>query len=111
MLKIETPKFTIDYKGAKFTFKYGTDRDGVEIVRVQQKGWWELLDYFSSRLVSVEGLELDGKAATVEDVLSLPRPVLGEIITQWMNATFEHLAKTDSTDSKKKKSTRKSKKG
>lgn len=107
-MKIDTPKFKVEYKKAVFTFKYGTDRDGVEILAASKKGYFELLEYFSSRLVAVEGLEVDGREGTKEDVLELPRDVLTVIIGQWQEATFKKLAGGDSKP-KKKRSTRKSK--
>lgn len=106
-MKVETPKFFVEYKGAKFTFKYGTNRDLLEIVDAKQNGDVHLLKYFKQRLVTVEGLEIDGKEALAEDVFDLPRDVLGEILDQWTMACINF--RTGAKDSQKKRSGRKNK--
>ena len=109
-MKIETPKFTVEYKGAKFTFKFGTQRDLVEIIKASRgEGQKLLTEYFIERLIKVEGLEIDGKEAGPYDVLDLPTQVINEIIGQWQQATIDKINGTNKASSKKKKSTRKSK--
>lgn len=108
-MDIKSKRFTIEFKGAEFIFKYGTDRDAVEILRARKQGWFELLEYFSSRLIEVKGLTIDSKEASTKDLLDLPREVLSEIIDQWSSATIDALTKDGKKPTKKKKSTRKSK--
>jgi hypothetical protein len=88
-MKIETPKFKVEYQNAVFTFKYGTERDVLEIVEAQKGGRGALTSYFQSRLISVDNLEIDGKVADKNDLLDLPSDVLAEILTQWISATIE----------------------
>ena len=110
-MKIQTPKFTIEYKGAEFVFKYGTERDIVEILSAQEKPS-QLRIYFCSRLVEVRNLEIDGKAATPSDIMDLPSDAINEIVSAWIGATIEHRKKLiEGGDPKKKKKPRKSPKG
>lgn len=88
-MKIETPKFKVEYQEAIFTFKYGTERDLLEIIEAQKTGRKELISHFHSRLISVENLEIDGKVATIDDLLDLPSNILDEILAQWITATIE----------------------
>lgn len=106
-MKIETPKFIVEYKGAEFVFKYGTERDIIEILQAQEKPT-QLRVYFQTRLVEVEGLEIDGKQASPSDVMDLPTDVINEIVSQWIAATIEFRKKLlMGGDSKKKKNIKK----
>lgn len=116
-MKINIPKFTVEYKDAKFTFKYGTDKDLIDVLdmekRTQEDGLvlFEQFKYLENRLVSVEGLEVDGEQAEKKHFLQLPREVLIEVLKQWKNATIKLLSGADDKSTKKKRTTKKSKKG
>lgn len=106
-MKIEIPRFTVAYKGAEFVFKYGTERDVIQIIDSQSKPT-ELRKYFQSRLIEIKNLEIDGKEATPLDIMDLPSNVINEIVSQWITATIDfRKSLVGGSDSKKKKSTKK----
>lgn len=103
-MKIETPKFTVQYEDIELVFKYGTDRDVVEIVDRQHKGFLQLKQYLQSRLVEVRNLEIDGKAATPDDILDLPEDALLAISAEWVQACVNFRSNKLNEDAKKKSS-------
>jgi len=86
-MDIETTKYVVEYGDAKFVFKMGDYRDLMMIIKAQKGGAGELMEYFESRCIAIENLNIDGKPATVEDILDLPRPVVETICNAWVTQT------------------------
>ena len=86
-MDIETKKYVVEYEDAKFIFKMGDYRDLMMIIKAQKEGAGALMEYFESRCIGVENLNIDGKPAGVDDVLDLPKVIVEAICNAWVVQT------------------------